>query len=298
MFPVTPEDSLVKDGPGERFGRGMGRTTDAVARGRARAGRTLHPSNRFRVSSPGVGPETDRSPGPFSRVRAIRRRLKGCGDSRGFTLVELVIATLIAALVMGIISVALGFSLRIWERQQNQTPSDMPAVVELLKWQLATFEPHPVRIDQESMPVFKADGRSLTFATAHSVKAITKGAPVVARYVFVPGDRTLYYAEIPFDPYNPEGIEEFMKFMPGKDRKRGGFFATSVADVAFSYAEAGETESFEENWQGDGAVPGVVVVTWTPDGRDRLAAAMVPNALFPKRVEEGALEGSAFRKRR
>ncbi len=71
-----------------------------------------------------------------------------CFESRGFTLVELVIATVIASLVMGIVAVALGFSLRIWERRQNQAPSDMPAVIELLKWQLATFEPQPVRIDR------------------------------------------------------------------------------------------------------------------------------------------------------
>ena len=219
-------------------------------------------------------------------------------QSKGFTLVELVIATLISSLVMGIISVALDFSLRIWERQQNQTPSDMPAVIELLKWQLATFEPQPVRIDQESVPVFKADARSLTFATAHSVKAITRGAPVVARYVFVPRDKTLYYTEIPFDPYHTETIEEFMKFMPGKDKKRRGFFATAVAEMSFSYADSGETESFEENWQGDGSIPGVIVVNWTPDGRDRMAAAMVPNALFPKRTEEGAFEGSAFGRRK
>lgn len=250
--------------------------------------------------------------GRGSRVRGVMRR-RGprqavcgaeprrsalCFQSKGFTLVELVIATLISSLVMGIIAVALGFSLRIWERQQSQAPSDMPAVIELLKWQLATFEPQPVRIDQESVPVFQADGRSLTFATAHSVKAITRGAPVVARYVFVPRDKALYYAEIPFDPYNTDRIEEFMKFMPGKDKKRRGFFSTAVAELAFTYAEAGETESFEENWQGDGGIPGVVVATWSPDGRERTAAAMVPNALFPKRTEEGAFEGSAFGRRR
>ncbi|MCU0572708.1 MAG: prepilin-type N-terminal cleavage/methylation domain-containing protein [Syntrophobacteraceae bacterium] len=228
---------------------------------------------------------------------AASRRIALCLESKGFTLVELVIATLISSLVMGIISVALGFSLRIWERQQHQAPSDMPAVIDLLKWQLATFEPQPVRIDQELVPVFKADARSLTFATAHSVKAITRGAPVVARYVFVPRDKALYYAEIPFDPYNTEIIEEFMKFMPGKDKKRRGFFSTAVAEMTFSYADSGETESFEENWQGDGAIPGVVVVTWTPDGRDRMAAAMVPNALFPKRTQEGAFEDSGLGRR-
>ncbi len=215
--------------------------------------------------------------------------------SKGFTLVELVIATLISTLVMGIIAVALGFSLRIWERQQSQNPSDMPAVMNLLKWQLATFEPQQVRIEQESLPVFQADARSLTFATAHSVKAITKGAPVVARYVFVPKDKALYYAEIPLDPYHSEMIEEFLKMAPGKDKKRKGFFATTVADVSFSYAEDGEAESFEEKWgEDDKSIPGMVVVNWSPDGQARFTAAIVPNFLFPKRTEEGGTGGSLF----
>ncbi len=121
---------------------------------------------------------------------------------------------------------------------------------------------------------------------------------MVARYVFVPRDRTLYYAEIPFDPYNSEIIEEFLKFMPGKDRKRGGFFATAVAEMSFSYAEGGETEDFDESWQEDGAVPGVVVVSWSPDGQLKMASAMVPNALFPKRMEKGAFEDSVLGRRR
>jgi hypothetical protein len=208
--------------------------------------------------------------------------------------VELVIATLISTLVMGIIAVALGFSLRIWERQQSQNPSDMPAVINLLKWQLATFEPQQVRIEQESLPVFQADTRSLTFATAHSVKAITKGAPVVARYVFVPSEKTLYYAEIPLDPYHSEVIEEFLKLTPGKGKKRKGFFATAVEDVSFSYAEDGEAESFEEKWGEDRSIPGMVVVSWSPDGQARFMAAIVPNSLFPKSLEGKGRSGSLF----
>jgi hypothetical protein len=229
-------------------------------------------------------------PGPEQEQRRIPIRL----DSKGFTLVELVIATLISTLVMGIIAVALGFSLRIWERQQNQNPSDMPAVMDLLKWQLATFEPQQVRIDQESTPVFQGDARSLTFATAHSVKAITKGAPVVARYVFVPRDNALYYAEIPLDPYHSEQIEEFLKLAPGKDRKRKGFFATAAADVSFSYAEDGESEDFDEKWGEDKSIPGMVVVNWSPDGQAKFTAAIVPNSLFPKWTEEGGAGGSLF----
>jgi prepilin-type N-terminal cleavage/methylation domain-containing protein len=218
--------------------------------------------------------------------------------SAGFTLVELVIATLISSLVMGIVAVALGFSLRIWERQQRQNPSDMPAVVELLKWQLATFEPQPVRVDQESMPIFKGDAHSLTFATTHSVKAISRGAPVLVRYLFVPSDKALYYIEIPFDPYHPEPIEQFLKLTPGKDTKRRGFFSTAVSNLSFSFAAQDGSEGFEEKWEEGSGVPEMVVVKWSPDGQSRFTAAVVPNSLFPKPVQDAGVEGSAFKRKK
>jgi prepilin-type N-terminal cleavage/methylation domain-containing protein len=217
--------------------------------------------------------------------------------SAGFTLVELVIAMLISSLVMGIVGVTLGFSLRIWERQQRQNPSDMPAVVDLLKWQLATFEPQPVRVDQESMPIFKGESHSLTFATTHSVKAISRGAPVLVRYVFVPSDKALYYMEIPFDPYHSEPIEQFLKLMPGKDAKRKGFFSTAVSNVSFSFAAQDGVEGFEEKWEEGSDVPAMVVVKWSPDGHSRFTAAVVPNSLFPKPVEAAGVEGSAFKRK-
>ena len=49
--------------------------------------------------------------------------------SLGFTLLELVLATLISAIVIGIFSVALSLSLRMWERQQDREPSDVPSLL-------------------------------------------------------------------------------------------------------------------------------------------------------------------------
>lgn len=225
---------------------------------------------------------------PVRRPHGYRR------DSRGFTLVELVIATLISSLVMGIISVALGFSLRVWERLQNQNPSDMPAVMDLLKWQLATLEPQTVRIDQEVMPVFRGDIHSLTFATTYSVKAISRGAPVVARYVFVPEDKTLYYAEIPFDPYHPEPLEAFLKSKPEKSGKRSPFFATAASEFSLAFAAPEERDSFGESWEDESAIPSLLVVKWSPDGESRFTRTMVPNSLFPRDTREAKKGESAF----
>ncbi|HIJ69033.1 MAG TPA: prepilin-type N-terminal cleavage/methylation domain-containing protein, partial [Deltaproteobacteria bacterium] len=42
------------------------------------------------------------------------------GCRKGFTLIELILATAISALVVGILSVCFAFTLRVWQGTQNQ----------------------------------------------------------------------------------------------------------------------------------------------------------------------------------
>lgn len=153
----------------------------------------------------------------------------------GFTLLELVLATVISAMVIGVFSVALSISLRAWERQQNREPSDVPSLLNLLKWQLAQFEPTTIQFEGKQLVIFEGTEQSLAFATDYSVRAISKGVPVVARYVFVPGRGELYYAELPLDPYHPEAIKEFLQMGIGAT-KWPHFYLTEVAQFSLSYA--------------------------------------------------------------
>lgn len=205
----------------------------------------------------------------------------------GFTLLELVLAMLIASLVMGILSTALGFSLRVWERQLNRKPSDMPALIDLLKWQLASMNPVPVRAEGESRIVFQGQEHALTFATDHSVRALSHGVPVVARYLFRPSEKRLYYAEIPFDPYHPEPIEQFMKLEPGKARKQPwpAFHATEVDALTFAFG--GEGEALENQWNDERQAPLVIRVRWSDaEWEGGRTAVIVPNSFFPRSVEQ------------
>jgi hypothetical protein len=197
---------------------------------------------------------------------------------------ELVLASLIASMVMGIVTVALSFSIRMWERRHNQNPPQVYGVLDLMKWQLASFDPSPVKVDDEAMPLFQGEESSLTFATDKSVKAISKGAPVVARYVYVPNEKILYYAEIPFDPYHPKRIQEFIDTTPGKGESGPLFYAVNVASFALSYA--GEEKGVNSNsWNEDSAAPSAVIVKWSPDDGTSMATSfIIPNFLFPKAV--------------
>jgi|WetSurMetagenome_2_1015567.scaffolds.fasta_scaffold00917_8 hypothetical protein len=201
---------------------------------------------------------------------------------QGFTLVELVLATMISAMVIGIFSVALSLSLRVWERQQNREPSDLPSLLELLKWQLAEFEPILIRDGGRQYSIFQGDGNSLAFATDYSVRAISKGIPVIARYVFVPGRGELYYAEMPLDPYHPEAIRRFLQMNPGDTRAWPRFYLIQVGDFALSYAgeEAGGTvPSIEE---GSGIPSAVMVKCAAPENTASFSAALPVNSPFAK----------------
>lgn len=230
-----------------------------------------------------------------------QRILKGPGiQAAGFTLVELVLATLISALVVSIFSVALSISLRAWERQQNRQPSDVPSLLQLLKWQLAAFEPVQINTEGRKRTVFEGDGQSLAFATAYSIRAISSGIPVVARYLFVPGRGELYYAELPLDPYHDEALNGFLKLSPGASRSWPHFYVTEVAEFGVSYLGK-DREAVELSGDETSDLPAAVMVKCTAKGSsETITALMFLNSPFAKTRQQAfgqkaKLPGSRFK---
>lgn len=210
----------------------------------------------------------------------------------GFTLLELVLATLISSLVMGILASALTFSLRVWEREQSRKGSEAPSMIELLKKQLANADPVNILSAGESRPLFQGDEHSITFTTAHSVRAISKGAPVVVRYFYDPGERLLYYAEIPLDPYHGEAVERFLNLQPGRgDKKDSLFYSVEMTSFSLTYEQT-EREDFGAP-KTDGVYPDAIVVTWSADADASPHYALIrPNSFFRRAPEQGGLKGS------
>lgn len=210
----------------------------------------------------------------------------------GFTLLELVLATLISSLVMGILASALTFSLRVWEREQNRKGNEAPSMIELLKKQLANVDPVNILSAGESRPLFQGDEHSITFTTAHSVRAISKGAPVVVRYVYDPRERLLYYAEIPLDPYHGDAVDGFLNLQPGRESKKDSLFhSVGMTSFSLSYEQA-EREEFGSQNTG-GVYPDAIVVTWSADEDASPHYALIrPNSFFRRVPEQGGLKGS------
>jgi hypothetical protein len=164
--------------------------------------------------------------------------------SYGFTLLELLLATLLSTMVIGIVAVALSFCLRLWERHQNYGPNDALRIVELMTLQIGSFNAAPVRFDEgEEQSLFLGDKVSLTLATNYSVKAISKGAPVVARYIFHPEEKRLYYGEMPFNPKDPDLIEEFLGMDPNAKDSSVHFYSVSASGFSLEFLEKEAEES-------------------------------------------------------
>ncbi|MCK8600703.1 PulJ/GspJ family protein [Desulfoferrobacter suflitae] len=214
-------------------------------------------------------------------MRGKRAAPKVLGQCRGFTLLELVLATLISTLVIGILSVALTFSLRMWERRQDQKPNEFSLLMELLVMQLAEFDATPVSSEFGAAgPLFVGSEHSLVVATDHSVKALSGGVPVVAKYTYLPQDKTLYYAEIPLDPYHHEELREFIEMAPDVESQRPRFYPVKVDNFALEYSGE-EDEGYTNSWDDPEKLPGTVMVRWSLE-ETTASRIIVPDLLFPQ----------------
>ncbi len=220
---------------------------------------------------------------------------KRSGYSPGFTLIEMILATVISALVIAIMSVCLSFSLRAWERLQNHKPDQSASLVDLLKLQLAELDPTPVKFENGSTRIiFRGDVDTLAFATSHSVRAISHGVPVVVRYTFDPKSKVLFYSEIPFDPYHGEAMQEFLESKSAGAQQKARLYKIQIADFGISYLD-GERDQSQKAWARGDRFPAAVVLNWTtPDAGDFTRLLTVNSPFTVQPPEEGAAQAQAL----
>ncbi len=206
---------------------------------------------------------------------------------KGFTLIEVILATAISALVMVILSVCLSFALRAWEDTQDHKPDQSAALADLLKRQLAEFDPTPIKFEEGAHPYFSGQAQSLAFATSHSVKAISGGVPVIARYLYDPAAKTVYYAEIPLNPYDPDTVKDFVKAGVSTDAKAIiRFYAVEIANFELSYSGGEGSSQNSDKWDQKDEFPTSVIMRWkAPDSED-FSQAFSVNSPFSIEIKQ------------
>lgn len=204
--------------------------------------------------------------------------------NRGFTLIELMVATAISALVIAIISVCLSFALRMWQSTVNRKPDQTFRMAQLLQRQLAECDPRPINFPNGSRPLFIGKSNSICFITSYSVKAISKGVPVVARYTYDPGSRVLYYAEMVMDPYRPQSLEQFaLGGNSSGERSQVRSYGVDFPGFALSYAGKNARE-FIQSWASTQELPLEILLTWKQTNGDGHSMVCMVNSPFPIQV--------------
>ena len=225
-------------------------------------------------------------------IRSDSRSRLVSGNTKGFTLIELILATAISALVVGILSVCFAFTLRVWQSTQNQKPDQTFQMADLLNRQLAECDPKPIKFTDGTHPLFAGQPNSIVFVTAHSVKAISQGVPIVARYTYDPNSRVLYYSELLLDPYHPGPIERFLA--GGSSGGQGTEVRTYGVDFPeFVLTYAGkESKWFSHSWRTVDELPVEVLVRWRAKDLVVHARACMLNAPFPIEVQKTPVPGA------
>ncbi len=195
-------------------------------------------------------------------------------DRKGFTLIELILATALSALVIGILSVCFSFAMRAWLSTQNQKPDETFQLADLLKRQLSECDPTPVRFTDNSVhPLFSGQTNSIVFVTAHSVKAISQGVPVVAHYMYDPNSRVLSYSELLLNPYHPAAIENFLAARSsGKKGTNINSYGVDFPEFVLAYAGK-ESKEFSQSWDSTNELPVEVLLRWK--GNDSVIHAQI-----------------------
>lgn len=191
------------------------------------------------------------------------RALTGaCRQSQGHTLLEVLVALLITAMVITALASSLSFSMRFLYKEQERPP-------DLLQGRLATMDDQLASFYEayENCAFFEGDSASLAFSTSRSVQSLHKGAPVVARYVFVEsaGEQgMLYYAETPCEGFRDLAPEEFLTRSPQDaepaDEDEGPVFhGVPAQEFAIAYFDTLDGTE-KEDWDGH-PLPEIIVIS-------------------------------------
>jgi hypothetical protein len=219
-----------------------------------------------------------------------RRLLGGAG---GFTLLELMLATFLSTMVVGMVAASLSFCLRLWERHRSCEPNDVQYILDLMTLQLGSYDPTPVTFSEGEQMIFFGDRYSITFATDYSVKALCGGAPVLAHYVFYPEDGRVYYAETPFNSSDSDAVKDFVDLKPGAKNSSVPFYSVAASDFSIRFIQRRETDEAAQAeseyagklgksgkdgaWEGDPkTLEGVLVYIVSGNGTHSMTKFIVP----------------------
>ena len=191
------------------------------------------------------------------------------GRQAGFTLVELIVVVVITAMIMGIVSTSMSFSVRVWDRARGKKVAEYAPLLDLLGQQIRAYQLPLSAEGAESgggglqSPFFVGKDEYIVFVTTYSLKAVSRGTPVVVRYQYNSSEGRLFYREMIYNPYDSEGITDFTdESLTGEKGEPGdSVFSAELKGFSFAYYKKDGDEEVQE-WDKSENPPDEIVLRY------------------------------------
>jgi general secretion pathway protein J len=198
----------------------------------------------------------------------------GASRRRGFTLLELVIALTILAMIAGSVAAGIRLAVASIERGEAVTrdAAKLRAVVGIFERALMSADPLPIPMGDKSTPYFAGEEKSVRFLTAGAPFAVHGGGLRLISFFERTGGEGGGIAVATASPFRDEGAERW----EGTEKAR--ILIPGGGELAFSYS-AGPTEEGAWEW----------VPAWDQKEMGRLPAGVrvefsVPTSSGPRRT--------------